>query len=408
MLLGIRIQNYRYLTHMTVGMTAEDVSHHREDPLAAFSAGLTPVFPLANLTAFVGKNDTGKSVFMDALSFLSDTLRHGCRSSSTMSGRTGFSVIASHPEKPVSFSLLFSMPLYLDGNTTKCYISYDLRIEGDRNGRPFISHESVKYCPMPTDGHPADPKSFRDVLVLENGVGKVIFDGSERKAGVADSLFTGVSAYGSLLDCPILTALYQEITHWFFCHFSHNGSHGRNENQAVAPGAHRHLNPMGSNAKNVLKYIEKEDPERYQRLVQKIKEKIPTVSHKGGLPDFFKESPNKLFLYLLLLEDAKPNPLVFMETPSEGLYHDMVDVLAVEFREYVLHHPQSQLFFTTHNPYILESLAPDEVWVFHRDDTREHSASAHCVATSPIVSKMYEQGVGMGAIWYAGHFEDEA
>ena len=400
MLLGTRVKNYRFLTDMKAGMLADEITHYSEDPQAAFSAGLSPVFPLTNLVAFVGRNDTGKSGFLDALSFVSDTLKQGCRNSATLAGRGGFTHLQKNKDAPVSASMLFSLCLRTDGEKRDCYVSYDIDILADRYGRPYISKEIVRIREEKPRGGAI---SFSDVLLLENGAGQILHEGVMRKAGVADSLISGVTSYGALLEYPILTALYQEIAHWFFCHFSS----GKKPNIPVAPGAHRHLNAAGSNAENVLRYIEHEDPERYARLMMKIRSKIPQVKHNVNLPDFFKESPNKLFLYLLLLEDSRPNPLIFMETPSEGLYHDMVDVLATEFREYVLRHQRTQLFFSTHNPYILESLAPSEVWIFSRDDSRTHATYVHCAGASPVVSEMYKQGVGMGAIWYAGHFEDE-
>jgi predicted ATPase len=142
--------------------------------------------------------------------------------------------------------------------------------------------------------------------------------------------------------------------------------------------------------------------------MKRISGKIPSVGRiKDRLPDRLRDSPNRLFLYLLMLEDPKPRPLICVETPDNGLYHDMVDVLAAEFREYAVSNPYSQIIFTTHNPYILESMAPQEVWIFKRGiDEAENMVDIMCAGADPVVSEMYDQGVGMGAIWYAGHFDE--
>ena len=102
-----------------------------------------------------------------------------------------------------------------------------------------------------------------------------------------------------------------------------------------------------------------------------------------------------------------PRPLICMETPDIGLYHDIVDVLASELRRYSIRHPYSQIIFTTHNPYILESMAPHEVWIFKREEENTGSlVKIECAGSKPIVAELYQQGVGMGAIWYSGHFDE--
>jgi hypothetical protein len=91
----------------------------------------------------------------------------------------------------------------------------------------------------------------------------------------------------------------------------------------------------------------------------------------------------------------------------------MVDILAFEMRDYTIRNPGCQILFTTHNPYILESLKPDEVWVFERhssydgDHVTHGMTSARCIGDDPLISSMYKQGVGMGAMWYSGHFDQD-
>ena len=101
-----------------------------------------------------------------------------------------------------------------------------------------------------------------------------------------------------------------------------------------------------------------------------------------------------------------PRPLICIETPDMGLYHDIVDLLASEFRHYSVRHPLSQIIFTTHNPYILESMSPHEVWIFKREEENScNLVNIECAGANPIVAELYKQGVGMGAIWYSGHFD---
>lgn len=393
MLLGARIKNYILLSDLKVGIEAADLKKKSSNPS----------YPISNLTAFIGRNGTGKSLFLDSLSFFSDSILHGCSFAATQRGRSGFSDLLHNKTEPMEFSFLFLEKIRLDRSEEQKrehHISYSVHMQSDDHGRPYISKECIRVAPV--DSTLADEKiSFKDVLIFENGVGHLFFQGKMIEAGVADRRSAGLAAYGLLMHYPALTTLYNEIIRWFFCDFTDFGN-----KTVVAPGGHRHLNSRGSNAKNVLEFLKKEHPERYAHVVDKISQKIPNVRHKGNLPDIFRKSPNKLFLYLLLLEDLSPRPVICMETPDEGLYHDMVDVLAEEFRDYTLRHPMRQIFFTSHNPYILESLTPQEVWIFSKDRV-EQKISVHCAAENQEVLEMYKQGVGMGAIWYAGHFDEE-
>ena len=394
MLLGARVKNFILLSDLKVGIEAADVEQ------AGFAAEPNCPIPFSNLTAFIGRNGAGKSLFLEALSFFSDSILHGCSYSSTLRGRAGFVDLLQAGAKSMEFSFLFLLSVRMDKTekqSEKHYLSYTIQMEADGHGRPYFSNERIMSAK-------ADDKEiiFHDILVFENGTGSIFSGGQMLEAGVADRRMSGLKAYGSLIQYPALTKLYNDIVRWFFCDFSDTEKH----KGIVAPGGHRHLNEKGSNVENVLKFLKKERPEEYEKVVDKISQKIPSVKHKGSLPDSFRRSPNKLFLYLLLLEDMIPRPLICIETPGEGLYHDMVDVLMQELRNYTLKHPTRQIFFTSHNPYVIESLSPEEVWIFSKIED-EKKISVHCAAGNPEVREMYKQGVGMGAIWYAGHFDEE-
>ena len=218
-----------------------------------------------------------------------------------------------------------------------------------------------------------------------------------------DSQTSAIHAYGALKQFYFTNATYREISSWFFVHFSKESTKLLPDD--VAPGGHKHLNSTGSNARNVLMYLKAEHPGMYKELISKMIDTVPGLRDKEeeDVLKFFKK-PDILSLFLLLLSDPNPRPLLLIEAPDEGLYHDMVDALASEMRNFTVRHPHCQIVFTTHNPYIIENLSPDEIWVFSREP--QGTVSIKCAGSSPIVKELYEQGVGMGAIWYAGHFDD--
>lgn len=403
MLQGVRIKNFRVFNDDKGGIILDDIESIGRDMSLSFSAGIAPAIPFSNLLALIGKNASGKSTFFDALSFASDCTTMGCATAATQHGREGFLRLLGTADKPMIFEFLFSM---MNGKAPQngpeeIMLSYRFELASDSHGRPHYASEKVILCRLDESGK----WTQKVCLDLKNGRGTVLSAEQPIEGGVSDTRISALRSYGAMLSFPELSVLYHEISHWYFCNFSVESSAPRH---AVAPGGHKHLNCDGSNLENVLDYLEEENPALFQTVMNKIADKIPSIKkEKGRLPDSFKKSPNKLFLYLLLLDDPMPRPLICVEAPDMGLYHDMVDVLASEFRQYSVRHPHSQIIFTTHNPYILESMAPDEVWIFKRvEEDATNLVDIECAGANPIVSEMYRQGVGMGAIWYAGHFDD--
>ena len=113
-----------------------------------------------------------------------------------------------------------------------------------------------------------------------------------------------------------------------------------------------------------------------------------------------------LYLYLLLFNDPEPYSTIFIETPDRDLYHDMVDVLSTAMRQFSLKRGLSQIMFSTHNPYIVETMSPNEIWVFKRDFERNKGdVTVSCAASNKTVKELSGEGIGMGAIWYGGHLD---
>jgi len=402
MLLGIRIQNFCIFNDDKAGIILEDLFSAGMESGLSLSAGILPVIPFSNLLALIGKNSSGKSTFFDALSFVSDCTTMGCSIAATQHGRQGFLKILTTPDQPMIFDFLF---LTANGKPAKDilaekYLSYHIELKSDLHGRPYYFAEKIILCQRKDDGL----WNQTVCLDLSDGYGKVLSGEVLIPAGVSDKRIAALHTYGAIVSFPVLTAIYQEISHWFFCNFS---TEKNGIKSPVAPGGHKHLNGNGSNVQNVLDYLSVENPSLYNSIMDKISDIVPGLkSVSGKLPDSFRKSPDKLFLYLLLMEDPMPRPLICIETPDMGLYHDIVDLLASEFRHYSVRHPLSQIIFTTHNPYILESMSPHEVWIFKREEENScNLVNIECAGANPIVAELYKQGVGMGAIWYSGHFD---
>jgi predicted ATPase len=393
MILGIEIQNFDVFDKDKAGILIDDYLSEKESGSA--------LNPLHGLNALIGRNNTGKTSFMGCMAFLKDCITQGCAVASISYGRPGFANMTPDISSPSVFRVFFKLEDKKTGGPK--FIQYELGIVTSRYMSPVIDEEKVILVVDIEGG-----KKPLTILDMKGGEGSIInLEDATDKAviGVEDEHLTALSLYGKITGYRDFVLLYKEISSWFFCSFS-SEEQSSYFYEGGAPGGHKHLNSTGSNVGNVLEYLKMKDEEEYERIVTEIKDKIPAMKRKKNLPLALKESPDKLFLYLLLLRDANPRSTIFIETPDKDLYHDMVDVLSDEMRDYTMNNHYCQIIFSTHNPYIIETLSPKEIWIFERSfEQDDGDVVIRCVGEDPLVMEMFHQGVGMGAIWYGGHLD---
>ncbi|MCQ2531112.1 MAG: AAA family ATPase [Saccharofermentans sp.] len=393
MIVGIRITNFDVfedeLLGRLIGGVNEEGNYSNEG------------IRLRNVNALIGRNNTGKTSFLMAMSFIKRVINQGASQASTLDGRPGFSNLVMDKSKPSSFKIYFKLK---DATTRKPkYVQYELDIMANEFGSPEVIAEKVLLLKK-VDGK----DEVVDCLSMENGKGIVRDnDGKATEAAIGDIHLSALSVYGKISIYETLYQVHNEIDGWFFCRFSSEISNTYYLD-GNAPGGHKHLSSSGANVNNVLEYMEKQNSAYYERVIEEITSKIPQMKKKPTMPGALESSPDKLFLYLLLLKDQEPNTTIFMETPDKDLYHDMVDVLGDEMREFALSHPYNQIIFTTHNPYIVEHMSPNEIWCFKRSYGEEDSnVKITCAGNDPVVVALSKEGVGMGAIWYGGHLDSD-
>lgn len=392
MILGIEIRNFDVFDKDKAGILIDDYLSDK---------GSGKHNSLRGLNAFIGRNSTGKTSFMGCMAFLKDTITQGCAVASISYGRPGFANMTPDITTPSVFRVFFKLE---DKKTGKPkFIQYELAIVTSRYKSPVIDSEKIILVSSDEEG--LKPVTILDMKGGTGILSKINGESVDTTIGIEDEHLTALSLYGKITGYRDFVLLYNEISHWFFCSFS-SEEQSSYYYEGGAPGGHKHLNSTGSNVGNVLEYIKMKDEEEYERVVSEIQDKIPTMKRKKNLPQALKESPNKLFLYLLLLRDANPRSTIFIETPDKDLYHDMVDVLSDEMREYTMKNHYCQIMFSTHNPYIIETLSPKEIWIFERSfEKDEGDVSIRCAGEDPLVMELFHQGIGMGAIWYGGHLD---
>ena len=441
LLIGVSIKNFALLEEFDFGITAADLTEHNIQKV-----GKTH-FPLKRMSAIIGRNNSGKSFFFEALDFLGDCLRFNVPYASTLYNRGGFSKLHTKgTEGKVSFELLYLTPWSDE------LLNYSLELTSDAYGRPQVESEKVLSIPVNKDIEQCikgscEHAQFKAKLApvpqllmeFKQGKGGILSDAQWEEIEFVDVKSPALASFGKMLKYKGLRSLYQFITGIFFLRELADGKGNGRGKVLIEQGGHRHIDRNAANVRNVLSYLKQEDHKEFRRMMQRIEDRIPSTQRMGDLllDRGITSGESKLFIILLLLQDPKPRPLILLENPDVGLYHDMVEELGNAFRDYAMRPGETQLLFSTHSSILLEALNPLEVWVLKRpkegvkrsylqmvediapvspiaaDDEEEaneaeiiHSGSkATCIAASPIVRAMYKEGIGLGALWYAGHFD---
>lgn len=120
---GFRVQNYRALRDVTLGKLS---NQQKAEPLTPF-------------TVVIGKNGAGKSTLFDAFGFVADCLSHDIETACDMKQRGGFEGLRSRgTSAPIAFEIY-----YREGPKERP-MTYELALEVDASGRPFVKNELLK------------------------------------------------------------------------------------------------------------------------------------------------------------------------------------------------------------------------------------------------------------------------
>ena len=425
---GIKIENYRVLRHMTLGRMWYLPS----------SIELTPV------TAVIGKNGVGKSSLFDAFGFLADCLKLGVEEACDQRGRGGFDRIRSQGSNaPIEFEVCYREEPGAE------LITYIVLIDKDRSGRPYVFSE---YLLHQRDGQSGwSPRAF---LMLQNGSGVVwkgesqgqqidesvgegvdfkrlhdLFNRREQAAAendetqsvqLQDNRRLGISTLGALKQHPRISTFREFIEGWYLSYFTPDAARS-----LPMAGPQRRLNSHGDNLGNVVQHMQRDHPDTFKNILAKIADRIPGIDridtqqspdgrlllrfNDRGFQDPFyahqmSDGTLKVFAYLLMLEDPNPPPFICIEEPENGLYHKLLEVLAAEFRSHATGKKNApQIFVTTHQPYLVDALMPEETWVLEKQ--YDGFATIRRASDDKVVKAMVEEGLPLGSLWYSDYLD---
>lgn len=402
---GFRVQNFRALRDVSLGKLSGEQDGE----------------PLTPFTVVIGKNGVGKSTLFDAFGFVADCLATDVEAACDMKQRGGFERMRS---KGVSEPIRFE--IYYREAQNERPITYELAIDLDANGRPFVLSEALRQ--RRKNQKYGRPYPF---LRLEKGKGTVwagedaIGDTEEEDSAsslveLTDPRELGISTLGTLKEHPRIRKFRDFLKGWYLSYFYPDAARS-----LPTAGPQRHLNVHGDNIGNVVQFMEREHKDRFRSILDRIASKIPGIAkidtkvtddkrillrfNDGAFGDpFFAQQMSdgtlKMFAYLLLLEDPEPPPFICIEEPENGLYHKLLEALAQEFRAHATGRKNApQVFVTTHQPYFVDALSPEEVWILEKGP--DGFSTIRRASELEIVKNLVAEGLPLGGLWYSDYLD---
>jgi predicted ATPase len=319
-------------------------------------------------------------------------------------------------------------------------ITYEIAVALDKHRRPYVKTERLG---QRRKGQSTGwPFSF---LIIEDGRGvawkgenegirekerhlstqdidKLIREESNERESVEliDNRKLGIATLGALKQHPRISKFRQFIEGWYLSYFTPDAARS-----LPLAGPQEHLNIHGDNMGNVVQFMERDCPEQFAQILRDIANKIPGIEKistepmsDGRLLLRFKgqgfDSPFsaqqisdgtlKVFAYLLLLSAPSPRPFICIEEPENGLYHKLLEILVKQFRNHVSDtKSKSQIFITTHQPYFVDALEPNEVWILEKGS--DGFSNIRRASEDAVVQGLVDEGLPLGGLWYSDYLE---
>lgn len=362
---------------------------------------------LSPLTVLLGPNGSGKSTVFDVFNFLSECFRSGLRSAWDQRNRAQ-EIKTRGQSGPVVIEIQYRETL------ASPLITYHLAIDEEHDS-PVVTEEWLRWTRTEGSGAP-----FR-FLDFKRGQGKVISGERPERTDTRIPVrltapdLIAVNTLGQLAEHPRVAALREFITDWCVSYLSINDA--RSQPQA---GPQERLTKVGDNLPNVIQYLKERHPKRLEEIFRILAERVPRLERvlAEPMPDgrlllqikdapferpvlsrFASDGTLKLLAYLVLLHDPRPPRFIGIEEPENFLHPRLLAPLGEECRAAS---ERSQLLVTTHSPFFLDTMRPEEVHVLYRDAagyTRVQRA-----ADIRGVREFVAEGALLGQLWTEGRF----
>ncbi|MBX3086322.1 MAG: AAA family ATPase [Anaerolineae bacterium] len=363
---------------------------------------------LTPLTVFLGPNGSGKSTIFDVFAFLAECFSVGLRKA--WDKRNRFRELRSrNADGPIEFELKYRE------TPTSALITYHLSINENARG-PFVEDEWLSWRRGRQYGAP-----YR-FLNFKRGRGSVVAGeepgaGDERVEEVLSSPdVLAVNTLGQLAKHPRVNALREFITGWYLSYLSADNSRGIPE-----AGPQERLTATGDNLPNVIQYLREQHPDRLDQILERLSQRVPRlerveadIMQDGRLLLQIKDAPFerpimakyvsdgtlKMLAYLTVLYDPDPPRLIGIEEPENQLHPRLLQNLVEECRNASA---RTQLMVTTHSPFFVNGLKPEELWVLYRDE--DGYTKAHRASDMERIREFVANSALLGDLWMENQFD---
>lgn len=358
---------------------------------------------LRQRNVFIGRNSSGKSSILSVLSYLTQLLSSDA--ATIFGGAAGFQqhLWKGAEQGSISFEIWGD-----DGPTDVPPIpfNYSLSIAMDVQTGPIIESEFLSIGDDPA----------QTLIQAEAGVGTA-------KRSNGETIFTNPQARSK----PFLSyeipgwegdRIRKYILGWQFFQLIPELSK-RTTSQTTA---HRFLDPNGMQISGWLHTFQANYPEAFSRVLSVAKEAFPEIeslttpvtqagtylatSEKDLLSPvtiFYASDGEIKFLQLLsIIFSPFDVGVVAIEEPESHLHPRLIELLVeaadnvrLEFGD-----KGAQVFATTHSPYLVDKLSPEDVVVV--DKVRGETICTRAADKADIRRMLEEGELGFGRLWYSG------
>ena len=225
-----------------------------------------------------------------------------------------------------------------------------------------------------------------------------------------------VNTLGQLAKHPRISSLRRFIAGWHLSYLTAEATRGVTE-----AGAQERLSETGDNLPNVIQYLKEQHEDRLKYILKTLSERVPRLERVESqfMPDgrlllqikdapfeqpvlakFASAGTLKMLAYLTLLYDPNPPELIGIEEPENHLHPRLLPELAEECR---MATDRTQLMVTTHSPFFVDGLKPEELWVLYRDE--QGYTQARRALDMKGIPEFVKEGASLGQLWMEGYFE---
>ena len=361
---------------------------------------------LTPMTVLLGPNGSGKSTVFDALAFLAECFEIGLRRAWDKRGRA-----KELKTRGVEEAVMIEIK-YRERPRTPL-ITYHLAVD-EHAGAPVVAHEWLQW----KRGSYGAPFRF---LEYQNGQGRAASgeapDAEDKRIEIPlkSPDLLAVNALGQFQEHPRVVALRDFIMGWHVSYLSAESARSQPE-----AGAHERLTRTGDNLANVIQYLGEQHPDRLERIFDTLRSRVPRIERvlaatmqDGRLLLQIKDAPFihpvlarfasdgtlKMLAYLVLLYDPEPPPFIGIEEPENFLHPRLLYELAEECRAAS---ERTQLLVTTHSPFFLAAMRPEEVRILWRNE--DGHTQTRRVDQLRGVPEFVAAGAQLGDLWMEGQF----